>query len=914
MKSSIFRIAALLFLLFALSQRASATHNRAGEITYQHMQGLTYKVTITTYTKASAVADRPWLKLKWGDEPDDVTDLELDSLQRINGGGNGEEIPGTDIKKNIYEGEHTYAGPGMFYISMEDPNRNAGVLNINNGEPGTPQDEKTSTSVMAVFSIQSLLVISPLTGHNNSVELINPPTQDACIFQPWEHNPVAYDADDDQLVFSLVQCLGNGGLPLDGWESPQDYTDSNSDTFTIDSENGDILWLEPLVAGEYNIAILIEEYRDGYLVGAVLRDMQINVVNCNNHPPVITQLPDYCINAGESLEIFVSATDPDAGTNLTMSAYSGIFSEVEHPATYSFDGANDILEFNWEPECEEVRLQPYYVSFVATDDDFPNLSDFETISIRVVAPRVENPSSTATGNSVLVQWDATPCLNSFETFEIPQVKYEIYRHVGFTGWTPGQCELGVPPETGYSLAATVDGALTTSWTDNDVVFGGQYCYMIVTIWPDGAVSYASAETCVIIEKQAPVMLKVSIGTTNVLLGNDTIWWTDPSDIDTQQYPPPYSYKLYHNTGLGIPNTIIYSSPNYPDLAQGIMEYVHEGINTTGNQHNYRVEFYSDGVAVNFSPEASSIYLQPIPGDNEITLNMLGATPWENYQYTVFRKAPGETNFTLLTTTNEATYTDTSLNNNATYCYRVLSLGTYGAPGVPDSLWNWSQEVCAQPYDMTPPCAPVLQLVHNCDSPLAELVWNMPNELCPSDEQQYNIYYTPVQGDTLQLIAVVDVDEATTYLFEDTNPPLSAAGCYAVTALDSLNLWPDGNYYQNESEMSEIICVDNCPIYFLPNVFSPNNDQLNDLFVPFEYRFVESIDLKIFNRWGNVVFETKDPAILWDGTNKDSGNMSADGVYYYTIEVNTIRLSGIATERFAGDIQLLDGKAGNQGGQ
>ena len=45
-----------------------ATHNRAGEITYTHVQGLTYEVVITTYTKSDALADRPFLFLRWGDE------------------------------------------------------------------------------------------------------------------------------------------------------------------------------------------------------------------------------------------------------------------------------------------------------------------------------------------------------------------------------------------------------------------------------------------------------------------------------------------------------------------------------------------------------------------------------------------------------------------------------------------------------------------------------------------------------------------------------------------------------------------------------------------------------------------------------------------------------------------------------
>jgi gliding motility-associated-like protein len=150
-------------------------------------------------------------------------------------------------------------------------------------------------------------------------------------------------------------------------------------------------------------------------------------------------------------------------------------------------------------------------------------------------------------------------------------------------------------------------------------------------------------------------------------------------------------------------------------------------------------------------------------------------------------------------------------------------------------------------------------------------------------------------------------EDTTYLFPAEEFNFSIAGCYAVTALDSLNLWPDGELHQNESAFSEIICIDNCPIYFLPNIFTPNGDGQNDMFVPFPYRYIDNIDLKIFNRYGTIVFESKDPAVLWDGTDYKSNEIATDGAYYYVITVNTIRLIGIVEEKFSGTIQIQDGK-------
>ena len=53
----------LLILLLCFSMRMGATHNRAGEITYRHLTGSTYEITITTYTKSTVVADRPFLNI-----------------------------------------------------------------------------------------------------------------------------------------------------------------------------------------------------------------------------------------------------------------------------------------------------------------------------------------------------------------------------------------------------------------------------------------------------------------------------------------------------------------------------------------------------------------------------------------------------------------------------------------------------------------------------------------------------------------------------------------------------------------------------------------------------------------------------------------------------------------------------------
>jgi len=96
------------------------------------------------------------------------------------------------------------------------------------------------------------------------------------------------------------------------------------------------------------------------------------------------------------------------------------------------------------------------------------------------------------------------------------------------------------------------------------------------------------------------------------------------------------------------------------------------------------------------------------------------------------------------------------------------------------------------------------------------------------------------------------------------------------------------------------------LYELPNVFTPDGDGRNDLFHPFPYRYVRSIDIKIFSRWGLEVFTTTDPDINWNGNTDNTGKELPEGVYYYICRVNEIFIDGDRSRELKGHIQLIRG--------
>lgn len=77
------------------------------------------------------------------------------------------------------------------------------------------------------------------------------------------------------------------------------------------------------------------------------------------------------------------------------------------------------------------------------------------------------------------------------------------------------------------------------------------------------------------------------------------------------------------------------------------------------------------------------------------------------------------------------------------------------------------------------------------------------------------------------------------------------------------------------------CVD--PDILVPNVFTPNNDNVNDVLTFAEINGVSNFSIRIVNRWGNTVYYGQNE-LFWDGTNS-TGELVAEGIYFYVLEYN-----------------------------
>lgn len=744
-------------LLFCFVFSAKATHQRAAEITYTWLGGNAYEFTLTcyTYTPSPAGIQRDSLLVLWGDGSEEYIPRVV--LQDL----------GDDYTLNVYKQIHNYSTSGTYTISMEDANRNFGVVNVPN-------------SVMIPMHIETELVINPFLGYNNSVQLLNAPVDKGCVGKLYLHNPSAYDPDGDSLSYCLVTCKGLDGLDIEGYTLPQ-----ASQSFGIDPVTGELRWDTPMMQGEYNVAIMVEEWRHGVKIGSVIRDMQILISYCDNDVPQIQCDDQYCLVAGQQLDFIIAANDPD-GDNVTLTASGAPLEVAVSPAILTPEtafGMQPQMEFLWNTSYAHIRNTPYQLVVHAKDDGTPvSLTNVKTVTINVMAPKVQNLVAEAHGHDATLSWSAYPCPNA--------VALLVYRKAGCDGYEPDACETGI--REGYQLMATLNETSVTTYVDNNLPQGVAYEYRILAQFPDGALSIVSDAACVELDNDSPLMTHVSNDSIDLVSGHVIASWAKPREID-EQYVAPYHYTLTR-------------------ILDGHYSVVYEGTDTTfldlgvdlaeATTLSYRVEMHDAyQLPMGESATASAILLSGVGADGEAQLSWAEEVPWLVDSTEVYKEV--DHRFVKIATTAAMRFTDTDVENEVTYRYYVRTFGHYVIKGLPSPLVNYSAIVKVKPSE----------------------------SIGPEPEE---------------------------------------------------------------------------PVYELPNVFTPNGDGFNDVFVPKNItpELITHVRMHIFNRWGRIVYDTEDIFINWDGRAMGSGQLCPPGTYFFVCDVDMIGPEGPVSQHLEGVIMIV----------
>ena len=191
------------------------------------------------------------------------------------------------------------------------------------------------------------------------------------------------------------------------------------------------------------------------------------------------------------------------------------------------------------------------------------------------------------------------------------------------------------------------------------------------------------------------------------------------------------------------------------------------------------------------------------------------------------------------------------------------------------------------------------------------VWNLvkPNFICVYPNPV--AAFTPVPGEITEIDPVAEMSNSSTgavsysWNFDDGS---------TSNEEDPEHQFPTNpiqNFMIHLTAVSDHGCIDTTQhnlvmkpvlIYYVPNVFTPDFDQFNQTFQPVFTSGYDPYDfnMAIFNRWGEIIFETNNAAIGWDGTYH--GELVKEGVYTWKIEFKTT----INDERKAalGNVTLL----------
>jgi len=851
----------LLILLSLIFYNLSATHNRAGEITYVQISDLTYEFTLTTYTYTLSLADRPQLDFHWGDN-------SISTAERIS----KVTLPNF-YRRNIYKINHTFPGPGVYRIVVQDPNRNYGIQNIPN-------------SVNVQFSVSTTLIVNPAMGRNSTPVLLNPPYDKAALGYVFIHNPAAYDPDGDSLSYKLTVCTREDGKPIENYTLPP-----ATHFIRVDSISGDLIWNTPADTGKYNVAMEIQEWRNGKKIGVVVRDMQIEVFETRNKPPINSQLKDICVQVGQTVDFLVSATDPN-NDSISLKSTSGVFGITSCPALFtgvdSMPGYSS-SRFRWIPCHEAVRNQPYNILFKSDDNNGElKLSDIDNMNIKVLGPPPLLINAIPEGKFIRLSW------SDYGTSVI--AGFSIYRREGATTFIPDSCTSGLPPYTGFIKVGYIEGSSTVSFIDTDngqgLQYGKEYTYRIVAVYPNGTESKSSNEITSTLVSGIPVIRNVSVRNTHVANGSIYLAWKKPDKLDTIPAIGPYEYLIFRAQGISGTN---YSQiKSIPTVTLNDTVFIDTLINTESFGYIYKIELWNrtpgNAFLIGEPGVASSLFLTVSPGDRKARFVINRNVPWINTRYDFFRLNDITLKFDSVGTTNQLTFTDNGLVNGENYCYYVRSVGGYLADNMPKDLINFSQITCTTPVDNEPPCPPDINVSTQCDSLYNDVTWSVSNSDCFEDIAGYKIYYKMTFDENLSLLTTINDKNIFSYRHR---PGETISGCYAISAFDLQN---------NEGEKSEMVCVDSCNFYEIPNVFTPNGDDINDRLIAKTSGLVEKIDFKLFNRNGLMIFRTSEPRINWDGTYK--GRIVSPGVYFYQCDVFERRITRLEQFHLSGFVHVI----------
>ncbi|MEO8087929.1 MAG: T9SS type A sorting domain-containing protein [Bacteroidota bacterium] len=376
MKYFFFTLICLVALLFSY-QNSTASQVAGAELTYYNVGGSNYVVRLVVYRDCSGGA----IPLSF---PVSVNSLSCAQSLNIT----VQALPGTG-------NEITPVCPGNF-SSCQGGNR-VGIQKWEyEGQVTLPMQcidwtfsftiTERSNAITTLMNDSVLYVEAQLNNsvyQNTSPLFATFPNFFVYLGQNYCISEACIDPDGDSLVYSMITPRVDANTNCSYAVGYNLANPVSSSPPVILFSTGD-LCIYPTVAGEVGvIAVLVQEYRNGTLIGSIVRDCIVYMEAMSNTAPYLN-VPgfSFSICAGNEISLDVYSFDSDSGQTLTLTWNAGIAG-----ATFATAGSpHPTGHFHWATTAADIRPQPYTLIMILNDDGCPTLgAQVYSISIFVTS-------------------------------------------------------------------------------------------------------------------------------------------------------------------------------------------------------------------------------------------------------------------------------------------------------------------------------------------------------------------------------------------------------------------------------------------------------------------------------------------------------------------------------------------------
>lgn len=868
------RCVVALFVLFSAAGHAIAGHALGGEVLYTHLGNNQYQITVIFYRDCNPpnnlsgnnLDQSILLGIFEGSSTYTLVDVPLTQSSTTpvptvleNPCG---VLPNELCMQRLeYTTVQTLPPSSVGYdLVFQRCCRNAGIINV------SQSDEVGITLTTQIPP--NITNANP----NSSPQFVNYPPAAICRNFAFFMDHSATDADGDSLAYSFCTPI-NGGTPFDPAPTPQPaFTFTNipynggftaldpitdNPNFQIDPITGQITGT-PTQVGLFVIGVCVSEYRDGELLSTVMRDFQFNVVNCDPNiisavqPQTAAQL---CV--GETMTFDNNSVNGQffewnfgvAGT------VSDVSTDFEPTYTFPDTGVYEVtLIANPGWPCADTSSQTFYV--------------YEPIE-----PTVVIEDYMCSENTSYFAFDAQGAFNAATELDWT-----------FVGGTPGTANVESPQWIHFNNAESIEVNLTASH------FG---CSASTTfIWDAPPWPQAS------IEDQTSFCQGFTFDFTNNSVDADSYSWNfgtgNPADVSTGTSPTftypsdgVYSVTLIASADYTCPDTAIAAveifpliDPTFPPLTPECFSTNNFSVSVIASnipETTYAWDFGGTVVSADISGGTVNNLIYASPGTYDITVTATAngcdvehtETVWVIEDPTINFQAgplsgcpPHLVSFTNLSTTETATtylwhFGDggTSPAANPTHVYEV-------AGSFPVTLEMSTGGFCQQELTLQ-----VQDYVNIYAPPDAGF------DLAPNT--------VDILSPTVQVTSFASADSDCYYNFGDGGSMEACTGTYTFSN--------GGLFTVTQTVVNPAGCAStatgqvavNGTVFYAPTAFSPNNDGMNDVWLP-SVLGVTDYRCEIYNRWGEKIWETQEAGTPWLGQVHNGDHYAPDGLYHFRI--------------------------------